>query len=66
MGLLEVRNVTKNYVGHKALDDVSISVPQGKIYGLLGPNGAGKTTLIRIINHITAPDSGAELFERHP
>lgn len=66
MDLLEVRNVTKNYVGHKALDDVSISVPQGKIYGLLGPNGAGKTTLIRIINHITAPDSGAVLFEGHP
>lgn len=66
MDLLEVRNVTKNYVGHKALDEVSISVPQGKIYGLLGPNGAGKTTLIRIINHITAPDSGAVLFEGHP
>lgn len=66
MDLLEVRNVTKNYVGHKALDDVSISVPQGKIYGLLGPNGAGKTTLIRIINHITAPDSGVVLFEGHP
>ena len=45
---------------------MSISVPQGKIYGLLGPNGAGKTTLIRIINHITAPDSGVVLFEGHP
>ena len=66
MDLLEVRNVAKNYIGHKALDDVSISVPQGKIYGLLGPNGAGKTTLIRIINHITAPDSGVVLFEGHP
>lgn len=58
---LEVKNVVKQYAGHKALNDVSIQVPRGCVYGLLGPNGAGKTTLIRIINRITAPDSG-EVF----
>ncbi|MDE5621452.1 MAG: ATP-binding cassette domain-containing protein, partial [Alistipes sp.] len=58
MDLLTVKHVTKQYAGHKALDDVSLSIPQGSVYGLLGPNGAGKTTLIRIINRITAPDSG--------
>lgn len=58
---LEARNIIKQYAGHRALNDVSIKVPHGKIYGLLGPNGAGKTTLIRIINRITAPDSG-EVF----
>lgn len=45
---------------------MSVSVPRGKVYGLLGPNGAGKTTLIRIINHITAPDSGSVTFNGHP
>ena len=58
MDLLIAENITKTYANHKALDDVSISVPEGSIFGLLGPNGAGKTTLIRIINQITAPDSG--------
>ena len=66
MNLLEVSDVSKNYTGHKALDNVSLSVPEGTIYGLLGPNGAGKTTLIRIINHITAPDSGSVIFNGHP
>ena len=61
MSLFEARNVTKMFGEFKALDDVSISVPEQCIYGLLGPNGAGKTTLIRIINQITGPDSG-ELF----
>ena len=56
--LLEVENVVKQYSGHLALDGVSLSVPENSVYGLLGPNGAGKTTLIRIINCITAPDSG--------
>lgn len=65
MELLKVENVTKRYANHTALDDVSISVNEGSIYGLLGPNGAGKTTLIRIINHITAPDSGRVLFDGH-
>jgi ABC-2 type transport system ATP-binding protein len=55
---LEVENVVKQFVGHRALDGVSLTVPENTVYGLLGPNGAGKTTLIRIINCITAPDSG--------
>lgn len=63
--ILEVEDVCKAYSGHVALDNVSLQVPRGKIYGLLGPNGAGKTTLIRIINHITAPDSGTVLFDGH-
>lgn len=58
MNLLEIKDVSKTFVNHKALDDVSLSIPDGKIFGLLGPNGAGKTTLIRIINHITMPDTG--------
>lgn len=64
--LVKVENVSKMFTGHTALDDVSLSVPQGSIYGLLGPNGAGKTTLIRIINHITAPDKGMVYFDNHP
>ncbi len=63
MEFFEVKGVTKKYANHLALDDVSISVKQGSIFGLLGPNGAGKTTLIRIINRITAPDSGEIFFE---
>ena len=66
MSLLTVSNVSKHYAGHTALDDVSLEVNEGRIYGLLGPNGAGKTTLIRIINHITAPDSGHVIFDGHP
>lgn len=66
MELIKVENVSKIYANHVALDNVSLSIPKGCIYGLLGPNGAGKTTLIRIINHITAPDSGTVYFEGHP
>lgn len=62
MNILEANNIIKDYTGHRALDDVTVHVPEGGIYGLLGPNGAGKTTLIRIINHITAPDSGSVSF----
>ncbi len=58
MGIIKVENVSKTFGIHKALDNISIDVPEGCIYGLLGPNGAGKTTLIRIINQIIAPDSG--------
>ncbi|MAW20840.1 MAG: ABC transporter ATP-binding protein [Flavobacteriales bacterium] len=61
--LLIVENVTKKYRDYTALLNVNISVPKGSIYGLLGPNGAGKTTLMRIINQITAPDSGNLLFD---
>ena len=63
MKVLEVRSVSKSYSHHKALDDVSLSVPEGQIFGLLGPNGAGKTSLIRIINQITMPDQGDILFK---
>jgi ABC-2 type transport system ATP-binding protein len=60
--ILTANNIVKRYAAHTALNDVSIHVPKGSIYGLLGPNGAGKTSLIRIINQITAPDSGEVLF----
>ena len=63
MNIIEVQGVSKQYSSHKALDNVSLEIPAGSVYGLLGPNGAGKTTLIRIINHITAPDSGQVLFD---
>ena len=56
--ILTVENVCKNYGSFRALNDVSITVPKGSVFGLLGPNGAGKTSLIRIINQITLPDSG--------
>jgi ABC-2 type transport system ATP-binding protein len=62
MDVLSAHAVSKNYASHKALDKVSISVPENHIFGLLGPNGAGKTTLIRIINQIIAPDEGELLF----
>ena len=62
MNFLETEDVVKQYANHLALDKVSIQVPEGKVFGLLGPNGAGKTTLIRIINRITAPDSGLVRF----
>ncbi|SHG38533.1 ABC-2 type transport system ATP-binding protein [Flavobacterium segetis] len=56
--ILEVNKVVKRYGEYVALNEVTLSVPKGSIYGLLGPNGAGKTSLIRIINQITLPDSG--------
>ncbi len=58
MSLLQINEVVKQYSGHLALDRVSLQIAENTIYGLLGPNGAGKTTLIRILNCITAPDSG--------
>lgn len=60
--IIEAKNITKRYAGHTALDDVSLQIPTGKIFGMLGPNGAGKTTMIRIINQIIAPDDGELLF----
>ena len=65
MNFLETEDVVKQYANHLALNKVSIQVPEGKIFGLLGPNGAGKTTLIRIINRITAPDSGSVRINGH-
>lgn len=66
MKIVEVQNVTKKYANHLALDSISLSVEKGSVFGLLGPNGAGKTTLIRILNQITAPDSGVVLFQGRP
>lgn len=63
MPILEVRNVSKRYAAHTALKNVSLTVPEGKIFGLLGPNGAGKTSLIRIITQITGADEGQVLFK---
>jgi ABC-2 type transport system ATP-binding protein len=60
--MLSIRHIEKQYAGHKALSDVSLEVESGQIFGLLGPNGAGKTSLIRIVNQITAPDSGEIYF----
>lgn len=64
--LLEVNNVSKHFGDFKALNDISISVEKGTVFGLLGPNGAGKTTLIRIINQITMPDSGSVYLDGEP
>ena len=61
--ILEVQNVVKQYGDYTALNNVSLQVPKGSIYGLLGPNGAGKTSLIRIINQITMPDNGTILLD---
>ena len=62
MNILEIKNVIKEYENKKALNDISLNIKEGRVFGLLGPNGAGKTTLIRIINQITAPDRGDILF----
>ena len=62
MELFLAENIVKDFANHRALNNVSITVPESSIYGLLGPNGAGKTTLIRIINQITAPDDGSLFF----
>ena len=64
--ILSVQHITKCYTKHKALDDLSLEVPRGSVYGLLGPNGAGKTTLLRVINRITMPDSGVVLLDGKP
>ncbi|SFD32072.1 ABC transporter ATP-binding protein [Algibacter pectinivorans] len=61
--LLEVNNVSKYFGDFKALNNVSVSIPKGSIFGLLGPNGAGKTTLIRIVNQITMPDAGSVVLD---
>ncbi len=61
--IFEARNIFKSYGNYQALNDISISVERGSVFGLLGPNGAGKTSLIRIINQITAPDKGELYFD---
>ncbi|MCA4777067.1 ATP-binding cassette domain-containing protein [Empedobacter stercoris] len=64
--LLQAEGLTRKYKNKVALNNFSINIPQGSIYGLLGPNGAGKTTFIRIVNQITAPDSGTILLNGEP
>ena len=64
--ILSIRQVVKKYSDHLALDHIDLEIPRAKIFGLLGPNGAGKTSLIRIINQITAPDSGQIIFDGEP
>lgn len=64
--LLQAQGLTRKYKDKVALNNFSINIPQGSIYGLLGPNGAGKTTFIRIVNQITAPDSGTILLNGEP
>ena len=66
MAIIEVKNVTKHFGPKVALDNVSLEIPEGKIFGLLGPNGAGKSTLIRIINRITIATGGEVYFQGHP
>ena len=64
--IITAEHITKRFSAHTALDDVSVEIPRGSVYGLLGPNGAGKTTLIRTINRITLPDEGQILFNGKP
>jgi ABC-2 type transport system ATP-binding protein len=64
--IIQCQGISKRFGEKVALDDVSLDIPEGKIFGLLGPNGAGKTTLIRIINRITIPNSGNVLFKGRP
>ena len=66
MELIDIRGVSKSFGPKVALDNVSLQIPEGKIFGLLGPNGAGKTTLIRIINRITIPSAGEVYFKGRP
>ena len=66
MNIIEIKDVTKKFSNQLALDGLTLDIPEGRIFGLLGPNGAGKTTLIRILTHITMPDSGQVLFHGHP
>jgi ABC-2 type transport system ATP-binding protein len=66
VSLLKIENISKQFSRKTALDDVSLTIEKGEIFGLLGPNGAGKTTLIRVINQILQPDSGMVFFDGEP
>ena len=66
MAIIQCKNVSKSFGEKVAIQDISLEIPESKIFGLLGPNGAGKTTLIRIINRITIPNSGEVLFAGRP
>ena len=60
--IVELKGINKSYQNYKALNDLNLKIPKGKIFGLLGPNGAGKTTLIRILNQILIPDHRESLI----
>ena len=64
--MLEVQNLTKTFGGFKALDDLSMHIPKGAVYGLVGPNGAGKSTVIRHITGVYRPDSGTVTVAGQP
>ncbi|WP_297281905.1 lantibiotic protection ABC transporter ATP-binding subunit [uncultured Anaerococcus sp.] len=64
--IIQIENLSKEYKGFKALDDVSLNIEEGKVYGLLGPNGAGKSTLLKLITQIIRPSSGQILYKNHP
>ena len=64
--MIRAKDVRKQYGDKVALANINLNIPSGSIYGLLGPNGAGKTSFIRIMNQITAPDSGVVLFNNEP
>lgn len=64
--MIEVKNVTKSFDGFRALDDLTLTVPTGSIYGLVGPNGAGKTTVIRHLTGVYRPDCGSVTVENMP
>ncbi|MDR0886874.1 MAG: lantibiotic protection ABC transporter ATP-binding protein [Clostridiales Family XIII bacterium] len=64
--ILSTTNLTKNFNGHPAVNNVSLTIPEGYVYGLLGPNGAGKSTLLKMLCGITSPTSGEITFDHHP
>ena len=64
--MLELKNITKTFDGFKALDDLSMTIPRGAVYGLVGPNGAGKSTAIRLMTGIYRPDCGTVTMEEQP
>ena len=66
VSVIEVKDMIKTFPGVRAVDNVSLTIPQGICFGLLGPNGAGKTTLIEIIEEIQSPDSGSTLYKGAP
>ena len=65
MEILKVEHVTKRFARHTALDDVSLTIPKGSVYGLLGPNGAGKTTLVNLLMRFYDVDSGSITLNGH-
>ena len=64
--MIEVKNITKRFGDFTALDELSLTVPSGSVYGLVGPNGSGKSTIIRHITGIYRPDSGEILIDGEP